>query len=153
MTQKNIQRGILLMFFCGSMQVINADYGRSPLIEYIIKQEAKIEKIRQEVEILSVGKEIVALRKRSQDLEECIDTTLHDIEIMSDTGAIFTIEDDFGRTALNYCQTKEIYCKLRDSGMPFQYDAWLYVYRYECMRASLVAVAGALILYHQGFFE
>ena len=149
-----MQRGILcLMFMICSMRSVVADYGRSPLIEYVIKQEAKIEKIQQEMKDLSARKEMNALQKRCQDLEKVIDMTLHDIEVMSDTGAIFTIVDDFGNTALSYCQTEAIYLKLRHCGMPFQYDAYFYIYRYECIRAAIIATAMACVLYQQGFFE
>jgi len=138
----NIQRVILLTISCGLMCSINADYGRSPLIEFVIQQENEITKIQQDVQALTAKKEVVGLRQRYIDLEQCIEMTLHDIEVMSDTGALFDVVDDFGYTALNYCQTEEIFLKLRLCGMPFQYDAWLYIYRYECC----IAVAGLATL-------
>ena len=163
---KFVQRifpALLIILFGGLVQSIFADHGRSPVIEYVIKQEAQIEAIKADIKILKQAceattveydytklvyrtknglkaadsKEMLALQQRYQDLQNCIDMTLHDIEMMFDTGAVFNVTDDFGRTALNYCTTKEIYYKLRTCDMPFQYDAWLYVHSYECICTSI----------------
>lgn len=153
MTHENMHRGILLMVLCGLTYSMHADYGRIPLIEYVIKQEAEIAQLQQSIKDLSKNKEVVDLQKRCQDLQRCVDITLHDIEIMADTGALFNVTDDFGKTALNYCKTKAIYCKLRRCGMPFQYDAYMSVYQDECFKVAIIGTAVVCVLYHQGFFE
>ena len=123
-------------------QFVFADYGRSPLIEFVIEQESHIAEMKQDIQkLLADHKEGVRLKNRCHDLELCIDRTLHDIELMFDTGILFQVQDDFGKTALNYAQTREVYDKLRHCGMPFQYDAWMYINRLEIMTASVLLVA------------
>jgi len=172
---KKIIPGLIIVLFGSMVQVIFADHGRSPLIDYIIRQEATIEKMKKDIHDLKQSckttgfaydseqmvyknksglkpvdsKEMVALQKRCQDLQICLDITLHDIEVMFDTGAVFNITDDYGKTALNYCNTKEIYYKLRACDMPFQYDAWLYIHSYECICASIMLGCVAFALYQQ----
>ena len=149
----NKRRGILFMVLCCLTYSMHADYGRIPLIEYIIRQEAEIAELQQDIKDLSKRKDKSAAQRRCKDLQRCIDTTLHDIEIMSDTGALFNVTDDFGKTALNYCQTKAIYNKLRHCGMPFQYDAYFSIYQDEFLKAAIVGTAVICVLYHQGFFD
>ena len=69
-----------------------------------------------------------AYEQRKQDLTDLIMVTMQQIESMVKHENNLGVVDNFGKTVLNYCDTFQIYNKLRELGAPFQFDTWLYWY-------------------------
>lgn len=67
-----------------------------------------------------------AYEQSQRDLDDLIMTTMQQITFMVQDEANLGIVDNFGKSVLNYCYTFKIYKKLRELGVPFQFDTWLY---------------------------
>lgn len=83
--------------------------------------------------------DIIAHRQRTQDLYVAIKTAVNDIRTLVADGVVVTAHDHFGKTALNYCYTREIYAELIRQGVPFQWKVWAY---FNPETAGWCAVAG-----------
>jgi hypothetical protein len=135
-------------------------YGRTPLINYLIGKEVEIKNAKSDLEklwdryfykqdTLSHGEvvpgqiyinyEPIPLRKMyttDQDVVQykvaedafnlLIDDTIQDIKRMVAHGADLFVQDQDGKTIVEYCYTKKIYETLVDLGAPASFNAWCY---------------------------
>ncbi len=94
------------------------------------------------------SEDLEALKQKENDLKILISSTVEQIDIIalasnpSELGA----EDSSGKTALNYCYTKEIYNKLREVGIPFQYRTWFYFNKMTLAVGAMMSFMGAMII-------
>lgn len=143
-----------VMTLQAQQKYVRDENGRTELINYVIWQEVDIATIRKDIDRLwdvcyekvtvcygfqntvtvtlrrasCMDSDIVALKDRNQDLKKCIETSVFKIWDMVSFLETSEIQayDNQGKTALNYCQTYEIYKALISCGVPFQYTVWAY---------------------------
>ena len=82
-------------------------------------------------------------RKLLKNFEE--DTKQQIAEIMKDNISIDAI-DRRGKTALNYCKSRDVYNALRSQGAPFQIDSFSSINQYQLLATGLLAAAWAAFL-------
>ena len=82
-------------------------------------------------------------RQLLKNFEE--DTKQQIAEIMEDDISMGAI-DRRGKTALNYCKSRDVYNALRSQGAPFQIDSFSSINQYQLLATGLVAAAWAAFL-------
>lgn len=87
-------------------------------------------------------------RDYDQELRNLNIATSYAIQLMTLKELHFSAVDNKGWTALNYCESKEMYELLRLHGAPFQFDLFFSIYHYECINTAfglVIASYGLLI--------
>jgi len=130
---------------------IRDEQGRTPLMNYVIQQEAEITIIKKDIDVLwhecfqvvsvCVGqhsssltlrkltctdKDIIDWKQRKADLKDFIANTAMTLKSMAQAGCDVEASDFKGYTAINYCYTYEVYQALDSVGVPFQWKVWAY---------------------------
>jgi len=105
--------------------------GRTPLMNYLIEQEAILAQLRST---------IIELEKKLSDIDNYYTYHIAFIEhevILEETqtriknmvkhhhDALY-VRDNFGKSITQYCQTQQIYHDLITHGAPFEISSWLY---------------------------
>jgi len=148
MLRNKVICGILLAIFGYSISMMAQDvrdqYGRTKLMQYVISTEeeyenAKLYSAKKNVrsKVVSYYSEILQKTKYSMGL---------DVMHLVNSGININAKDNEGKTALSFCQTKEMYNVLRENGADFQFDAWMRVYQTEIALGSLV-ITGSIVYY------
>ena len=105
-----------------------------------VKSNYKLKKVRRAD---CTDADILAHRKRVQDLEHYIAQTVTTIKHMAQYQDLYVNAKDLqGYTAQNYCYTYEIYQEIRNQGGSFQYLPWIYFNPIKGTAATAVGVIG-----------
>jgi|GEM_PF-1349345 len=102
-----------------------------------------------------LDKDIEAHNQREIDLKNFKNSAFNNIRLLvqesnpNDLSAF----DHQGMTVLNHCTHRAIYNILRESGVPFQYDAFTYTYRGELIISSIILTVVTIALYKNGYLS
>ena len=114
-------------------------FGRTELINYVIKKDKEITEIRRSTDVDALAGYYGPLKTLTRGISS-------EINYMINNGANLDAKDNDGNTALNFCNSSEMYNILRSKGAAFQFDAWVNVYRAELAIAAFVAAGTVFVL-------
>jgi hypothetical protein len=149
--QKNNSSSEIVDFFAVD------SFGRTPLFNYLIQQEAAIAIIRKDIPFIDGCCKVISehstggrfeydtswglfynckaqLNKelpRWLEYRALIHKTIDQLSFMIHQGASLHVKDNAGKTILAYCQTKDIYNYLRSAGVNFEIVPSVYFMEYE----------------------
>lgn len=163
---------IAVGFLVNTFQASDArdEQGRNVLMNYVIEREVEIVKMHKLLDLLAekrLDDSIDLLFKRQRTIDDCrknndsliyihlqreaircyVLETCEQIQEMFQDGIELDDTDLEGKTVLDFCTTRKIYCTLRELGAPFQFNRWAGVYQ-NYLIASGVSIVAAAGLFH-----
>jgi len=158
--KNKVRLGVLLAFFGFTSQTMTRDvrdkFGKTELMNYVIDTEEAIEEYKayisyHELNYYYSGDEdcVEHIERWAEKLRKVRYDIGVNIMKFSNSGININAKDNEGKTALSYCQTKEMYNILRENSAQFQYDVWMQIYRTELSFGTLVTF-GAVMYYLNG---
>lgn len=84
--------------------------------------------------------DVAEYQRIEDEFNTSIQVIIENIKFMVSNGADLAVQDEFGKTAVDYCSIQEIYQVLRDLGAPFSLKAWFYFNENEATLISAVSI-------------
>jgi len=88
--------------------------------------------------------ENVAQYERAKvELDLFIEDAIENIKLMVSNGADLSVQDEFGKTVIDYCSVEKVYNVLRELGAPFSLTAWMH---FHYLKTMAIGIIGAPII-------
>jgi len=138
--QQDIDR---LWHECYTTVTVRSGYGRYLSVHVEVRRRASC-----------TDDDIKSHKQREKDLitfKEELFTNIALLVVEAEENNLLDARDNEGMTTLNLCTNQSIYNKLRELGVPFQYDAFMYNYRGELIISSTILTVIVIALYKNGY--